>query len=424
MGDRALHVAARGDPLLAVEDGRGVLHAAEAGRALDVGQLLVGVGADQVGEEVDHLGGAPEDAGGVAGVPGVDPVGDARATVAAGGDGGVVARGQPHLADGEVRAADDHGVAGDGHGGGPAPGAPAVRATQGVVAGGGGGCRDGAVGDHLPGGGGVDGVFHGRLVAWMVDRREPEARPVGPVVGEGRRVAVHVVAQDQAVVGGAAVGHGHLHRAGRVRGREDAQLAVRVLERGANAVNLDGVDGQPDQVELHGRVGVGGRRDHDARPGGDVPPVLVKRQLEVVVQHVEGARVLAGERGAAGCHGLRLGRAHDRPGLEGNVRCERGGGGIGRRWAGRGAGAGQDHDQRGRRGEREGRAERKHRGRREGLETGRRSEIHADVLQEAVWGQTPGGLRGMMRSGPISAKVPGAANRRPGPMIRMPQRIR
>ena len=73
VGDGALAHPPGGDAAFRVEDGRRVLHAAEAGGGLYVGQLLEGEGAHQFGEEVHHLVSTPEELGGEVRVLGEHP---------------------------------------------------------------------------------------------------------------------------------------------------------------------------------------------------------------------------------------------------------------------------------------------------------------------------------------------------------------
>ena len=50
-----------------------------------------------------------------------------------------------------------------------------------------------------------DDHFCSRLFIWMIDCRQPIARPVRPVVGEKRTVTVHVFSYDQTSIRGSVV---------------------------------------------------------------------------------------------------------------------------------------------------------------------------------------------------------------------------
>src|SRR5690606_27355146 len=111
--DGALNVPAGGDRLLRVEDGRRVLHAAEAGRGLNVGELLEWIRADGPGEEVDHLGGPAKRRLRLLDVLGEDPGRHLHATVGSAAGRRAPARGEAYGADLHVRGSDDHVVGRD-----------------------------------------------------------------------------------------------------------------------------------------------------------------------------------------------------------------------------------------------------------------------------------------------------------------------
>ena len=155
----------------------------------------------------------------------------------------------------------------------------------------------------------MHGEGRGGLVGGVVDRGEPEAGAVRPVVHEDGRVAVDVVADDQAVVGGAVIVDGDLEfRVGgpTVAGvlREcDGELAAGVVEGGRVVADVDAGDAQSGEVEgKRGRaVGVDGNGDPSEDLGGS------ERELDVVVADVGREVVFAGGRREAGLDGGRLG---------------------------------------------------------------------------------------------------------------------
>ena len=88
-----------------------------------------------------------------------------------------------------------------------------------------------AVGDDLVARGGRDDELAGGLVVGVVDRRQPPAGLVGPVVAEERPLAVPVLADPQAGGWDSAIGHRERPALARLRRRVegDAEPVVLVL---------------------------------------------------------------------------------------------------------------------------------------------------------------------------------------------------
>ena len=155
----------------------------------------------------------------------------------------------------------------------------------------------------------MHGEGRGGLVGGVVDRGEPEAGAVRPVVHEDGRVAVDVVADDQAVVGGAVVVDGDVEfrvggpaGAGSLR-KCDGELAVGIFEGGRVVAHVDAGDAQTGEVE--GERGRAALADGDGDPSEDLGGS--ERELDVVVADVGREVVFAGDRREAGLDGGRLG---------------------------------------------------------------------------------------------------------------------
>ncbi len=159
---------------------------------------------------------------------------------------------------------------------------------------------------------------------------------------------MHVVADDEAVVGGAVVLDGDVEvvGAGGVRER-DGELAGRVVEGGGLVADPHRADAQAGEVEgeAGGIAGAHGDRDAPLDLGS------AERELDVVVPHIEGKVVFARRRrktrldgGWLGsrARGRGLGRAACGGGREERGQGEEGAVGPGVGW-GRGVGRGGWH---------------------------------------------------------------------------------
>ena len=167
--------------LFGVEDGARVLHPAEPGRGLDVGELLVRERSDEPLHHLDDLRRAAERDGiSVGGVFGVGPHFDRNPA----------ARGTM-TADGKIRRSQDHRVRRDGMVLRPLPEPDAsagVRMVQGRT-----------VGYHLPSGRGVDDEPDGGFLPRFIDGGEPVPGTLRPIVREHGTVSVGVVAPDETI---------------------------------------------------------------------------------------------------------------------------------------------------------------------------------------------------------------------------------
>ena len=112
------------------------------------------------------------------------------------------------------------------------------------------------VGHDVHADGRAHGPRDGRLVARMIDRRNPVPRAVGPVVAESHPPAGAVGADDQAVGDRAAVLDAHVQRIVARAAEEYAHLPVLLRECGRATVEQHAVDPEIEQIQ-HERVGCG-----------------------------------------------------------------------------------------------------------------------------------------------------------------------
>ena len=115
---------------------------------------------------------------------------------------------------------------------------------------------------------------------------------------------MHIVADDEAVVGGAVVLDGDVEVVGAGAFRErDGELAGRVVEGGGLVADPYRADAQAREVEgeAGGTAGAHGDRDAPLDLGS------AEREFDVVVPHVEGKVVFARRRRKTGLDGGRLG---------------------------------------------------------------------------------------------------------------------
>ena len=138
----------------------------------------------------------------------------------------------------------------------------------------------------------MHGEPNGGLVGGVVHGGQPEPSPVRPVVGEDGGPAVEGVAQDQPVVGRAAVADVHGQLSGGAFCRPgDPELAARQLELHVASVDAHRVYHEPRQVErdrlrqwLHqGQTDPGSPQKRFVTLG--------EGQLEIVMQNVEAGSV-------------------------------------------------------------------------------------------------------------------------------------
>ncbi len=254
--------------LLRVEDRARILHPAEPGGGLDVGELPVRERPDEPLQDVDDLGRAPErDRVGVGRVFGVGPDLDGDRVPPA--DQGTVP------AHGELGGTEDHGVGGNGAGLGP------------------GAAAHPAVGDDPPRLRRKHRERDRRLVRRVIHRGQPIARPLRPVIRERGATPVGVRPDDQPVLGRAVVAHHDRERGAPVGPQGDAQHAAVVGERCAWSVlrpgEPHGVDGHPDEVECEHAVAGCPPLEVHQRIAADRPTRIGEGDEEYVALHVDPA---------------------------------------------------------------------------------------------------------------------------------------
>ncbi len=165
-----------------------------------------------------------------------------------------------------------------------------------------------SVGDHLVARGGRDEEFAGRLVARMVDRRQPPAGLVGPVVAEERPLAVPVLADPQAGGWDSAIGYRIRAALARFRRRvqDDSESVGLVLMGDRGVSGLDPGDRHPfarcgrRQVERELLHAVLEEPQVDERLTFDLVGLVAQGESEGVVDGVDARLTRVGVGGAGG----------------------------------------------------------------------------------------------------------------------------